>query len=150
MAYEIAQQLTRLGKRVQGVILIDSPFPQDHIGLPEQVIQQILKPLNPKTRAVLSTQFRSHAKFLSDYRATRDISKAQFVTLHCRDTYNTTKLCGVQYPWLEDQAARFESLAKWKKLCGKSHVLSIPGNHFEPFSPSNVSSYSINGFSAEE
>jgi hypothetical protein len=60
--------------------------------------------------------------------------------LQCEDVLDTTNLCGVHYPFLEDQAARAHNNHAWEKFLNqKISVLMIPGNHFEPFKPENVS-----------
>jgi hypothetical protein len=60
--------------------------------------------------------------------------------LQCEDVLDTTSLCGARYPFLENQATRAQNNLAWEKLLNQNiGVLMIPGNHFEPFKPENVS-----------
>jgi thioesterase domain-containing protein len=140
LAYETAQQLSRLGKPIKGVILIDSPFPQDHHPLPGPVIEYVLRQLKPSVKPALTSQFQAHAQFLSQYNAKRYTNSTKFVILQSQDPFDTTRLCGVSYPWLENNATHTKSTSQWETLIGrKPLVLPIPGNHFEPFLPEHVS-----------
>lgn len=155
LAHEVAQQLFALGQKVQGVILIDSPCPIDHAPLPPPVIEYVLNSMRKPqvsglaatddyTRSILRSQFQSHARFLSEYTYGSHESKPTtiipYVMLQCEDVLDTTSLCGVQYPFLEDQAARAQNNLAWEEFLNqKIAVLMIPGNHFEPFKPENVS-----------
>ena len=73
------------------------------------------------------------------------------VHLRSQDTIDTERLCNVKYDWLSLQEARDEALEGWTKLLGvTAKVLSIKGNHFEPFSQEIVSTllnYSRSTFS---
>ena len=134
---------------MKGVIIIDSPCPVNHQPLPEPVIQHIVKPImetrtpaGQKSAAALASQFRTHAELLSQYRAEPTTSEdgLRCVMLRSQDTMGTTTLCGVSYPWLEDQDARSQSIKDWERLVGHPmEVLPIPGNHFEPFTSPHVS-----------
>ncbi|KAJ5447335.1 type I iterative polyketide synthase, partial [Penicillium cf. griseofulvum] len=151
LAHEVAQQLSSLGQKVQGVILIDSPCPRDHTPLPPAVIEYVLnsmrRPRAPDlkltddyTRSILRSQFQNHARFLSEYSHGCHDSKPStiipYVMLQCEDVFDTTSLCGVHYPFLEDQAARGDNNHAWEEFLNqKIPVLMIPGNHFEPFKP---------------
>ncbi len=62
------------------------------------------------------------------------------VYLRSRDVLDCKRMCGVEYPWLENQRAREEAVEKWRELVGQVvEVLEIPGNHFEVFAKENVS-----------
>ena len=57
---------------------------------------------------------------------------------------DTSTVCGVQYPWLEDADVHMHTANEWAGLVGEEvKIFEIPGNHFEPFAPRNVSSLSI-------
>ncbi|KAF2199798.1 hypothetical protein GQ43DRAFT_442160 [Delitschia confertaspora ATCC 74209] len=136
LAFEVAQ---RLGKHVKGVVLIDSPSPIDHAPLPDAVIDYVLQDLDPKSKRTLGVQFRSHAAILSKYNPQQDRSGAKFALLPSQETINTTKLCGVGYPWLEHGSAQAEAILEWESLIrNEVRILPIPGNHFEPFRGENV------------
>lgn len=129
--------------------MIDSPYPRNHEPLPDPIIQHVLQPFinsasaaGTKSAPAISAQFRTHAKFLSQYQAERiDATHAlRYVMLLSQETMNTSQLCGVKYAWLEDKNAHLQSVGDWEGLVGQRiEVLDIPGNHFEPFTASYVS-----------
>jgi thioesterase domain-containing protein len=158
LAHEIAQQLSSFETTVLGVILIDAPFPVNHEPLPTRVIDYIVNSgtghKSPKrnvnsissaheARSNLASQFRHHAHLLSEYKPGNHTSivaaDAKYVMLHCQDNFNTMKLCDTEYPQLADTDARWNLTLQWSKLLGRQvTILAIPGNHFEPFTPSRV------------
>jgi hypothetical protein len=133
------------------LILIDSPYPINHEPLPKQVIHHILRS-NSTTEIsdlpandVLLEEFRRNAALLGDYKPTELTGRKAFgvptVMLQSKDTFDTVAQCGVEYPWLSSQSARDDAVALWQGLIGdKLEVFSIPGNHFEAFSPNMVRS----------
>lgn len=136
---------------VKGVVLIDSPCPRDHDPLPEVVIQHILKPLKNASStgkdyaSAIAFQFRTHADFLSRYRPRPFLFEHGVccVMLQSQETMDTSRSCGVAYPWLESEEARSSSIKEWEEIAGHHmDVLPIPGNHFEPFMPCNVRKFS--------
>lgn len=145
MAHEVAQQLESRECSTLGVILIDSPCPLNHQPLPKPVIDYILSPISKSEPtggiSMIADQFSHHARFLSEYHPDTQIDKERtYIMLQSVECFETTRLCGVKYPWLEDADARSESLRNWERVLGRQlSVLEIPGNHFEPFKPDNVS-----------
>ncbi|KAL2869077.1 uncharacterized protein BJX67DRAFT_379556 [Aspergillus lucknowensis] len=136
LAFEIAQHLA---SQVEGVILIDSPSPIDHTPLPDTVIRYVLQDLDAGGQEFLRTQFTRHAAMLGEYRPSKLQTDLPFVLLQSEETLNTTTLCGIEYPWLENQATQQESVSQWNTLLQSTiRVLQIPGNHFEPFKLQNV------------
>lgn len=141
LAHEVACQLESKSSRAIAVIFVDSPCPQDHDPLPEQVVEYILRKTTPfpGTLSTLKSQFHHHAKFLAAHRPHRSSSCRHYFMLQSHVLMDTTSLCGVQYPWLESAEARAVSIQRWQTLLGRSlSVMEIPGNHFEPFNDSNV------------
>ena len=152
MAHEVAQELESRECSALGVILIDSPCPLNHQPLPKPVIDYVLRSMSnsePTSRAnagtsIIAEQFSHHARFLSEYHPGDHIPKGRvYMSLQSQECFDTTRLCGVKYPWLEDGAARSGSHSDWERVLSRQvAVLEIPGNHFEPFKPNNVSSLS--------
>ncbi|KAM3077744.1 polyketide beta-ketoacyl-synthase [Clarireedia jacksonii] len=150
VAFEAARQiLEKRGVRVKGLILIDSPYPINHKPLPKQVIDQILQPnltskiLSLPESDVLHEEFQRNAALLGEYKPTELTGSKAFgvptVMLQSMDTFDTVAECGVDYSWLSSQSARNDAVASWEGLIGeKFEVFSIPGNHFEAFSPNMV------------
>src|SRR3954467_3250330 len=117
LAHEVAQQIDKMGYTTVAVILIDSPCPLNHKPLPRQVVDYILgpKPLPHSTLNTISVQFQSHAQFLADYRMEQSIPPARkYVMLHSEQVLDTTRLCGVSYPWLESRKDRALALRQWE------------------------------------
>ncbi|KAL8717978.1 MAG: hypothetical protein Q9225_004837 [Loekoesia sp. 1 TL-2023] len=148
LAFEVARQLLNIGRKVEGVVLIDSPSPINHIPLPDQVIKHILSSFSGPSSTIrtkymdtLAAHFRTHKKLLAEYVPERlpPASGIRFMMLQSKDTMDTTQLCGVSYPWLEDEGTRLQAIRDWQILVGQRiDVLEIPGNHFEPFLDKNV------------
>ncbi|KAK8035549.1 hypothetical protein PG993_010544 [Apiospora rasikravindrae] len=149
VAFEAARQLMADGFDVRGLILIDSPNPINHEPLPNEVIDSILKPSQIHgSNAALKGEFQFNASLLGDYLpiplTNTNISKFRTVMLRSQDLFDTETLCGVRYEWLSSQHSRDAAVAAWEGLVrGRVEVMPIPGNHFEPFSSSNVSAISM-------
>ena len=139
-----------MGRKVKGVILIDSPSPIKHVPLPDEVINHVLSSFPASSTAnkqkfmdTLAAHFRTHKQLLADYVPERlpSASGVRFAMLQSKETMNTTKLCGVPYAWLEKEDARRQGIKEWEELIGqRMDVLEILGNHFEPFLEKNVGS----------
>ena len=88
----------------------------------------------------VSSQFHTHAQFLAEYSIQTPIPLARkYVMLHSKQVFETSRLCGVPYPWLESQQYRALELRQWEGLLSRPlTVYDIPGNHFEPFNDENV------------
>ncbi|KAI1637129.1 hypothetical protein F4809DRAFT_661582 [Biscogniauxia mediterranea] len=147
LAYEVARQLQRQGGqgKVRGVILIDSPAPEDHQALPEAVVSRIVGrlPTSAQTRASLAAQFNRHAALLQSYHpggGKGESKKVRCVLIHCTRNFDTEALCGVAYPWLGSAAFRAQSAKTWARLVGADvPVLDLDCDHFAVFESSNVS-----------
>ncbi|KAI9661312.1 MAG: Type I Iterative PKS [Bathelium mastoideum] len=149
LAFEIACQLQRAGKHIDGIILIDSPCPKDHDPLPDPVIAKITGDManestsGRKIRNQVQAQFKRNARLLKHYNPSSVHAGFPCVFIKARDTFDTQKLCGLQYPWLSDDAHRVESIRSWEKLIQRSMpVLEAEGNHFSVFSDANAKSLS--------
>lgn len=148
MALEAAKQLLTAGFPVKGLILIDSPNPVNHQPLPNKVIRHICRSAitgegDPVSTAntTLFRQFQHNAALLAKYHSVKRAHPVyKTVMLRSRDTFDTQAACGVRYDWLSSQVARDEAVKGWEELLGGPiEVFPIPGNHFEAFSPENVS-----------
>ncbi|XXH03671.1 hypothetical protein Hte_010076 [Hypoxylon texense] len=145
LAFEISRQLRRLGRVVKGVILIDSPPPVDHQGLPHEIISYVVEKKQANGPRVLSDaakrarnkvdlNFQHHATLLQNYHPEPRIDDVPCVMLKCSQVMDTQALCGVAYPWLSDESFRTKSIGLWERLIGKQlPVLEVACNHFEVF-----------------
>ncbi|MCJ1432685.1 hypothetical protein MMC27_002042 [Xylographa pallens] len=150
VAFEMARLLQSAGKRVDGVILIDSPYPIDHQPLPDPVIAHLTGSFHPSVaiaadsptrarRKQVLQQFQTNAGMLGQYTPGPHTPLFKVVMLRSRDTFDSERLCGVRYPWLGEQKARDEAIAGWRTLLGSEMpVLEIPGNHFDVFAKANI------------
>lgn len=94
------------------------------------------------TRAAIKAQFHRNARLLGAYNPDQDPSHGDVpcIMLKCRGIFDAEKLCGVTYPWLSDDSFRMQSMKMWESLIGKMlPVMEVNGNHFDLFSPENVS-----------
>jgi hypothetical protein len=132
-------------------VLIDSPFPRQHEPLPKKLVAHILGTSTATISAGMAdiiSEFEQNASILGQYNppdfdASRD-SKIKTFYLRSQDTIDTMAACGVKYDWLSNQSDRDEAVRGWERLVGGPiEVLSIPGNHFQPFTSQNVSPFEV-------
>ncbi|KAK4695818.1 hypothetical protein P7C71_g1996, partial [Lecanoromycetidae sp. Uapishka_2] len=150
LAFETAHILQASGFNVKGLILIDSPYPQDHQPLPEKIIRYVLSKRSPKVgvqdnsdedrmSSALLAEFTANAALLKTYSPSMLPKYVKTVSLSSRDTMDTQTLCGVSYDWLSNSKARTEAIKGWGKIIGgEVDVIEIPGNHFEAFDEKNI------------
>jgi len=144
VAFEAARQLLAEGVAVRGVLLIDSPCPVNHVPLSESLIEAVVSSTSPSSKSEISQlikkQFQLNSRMLGQYDATASTGPIpKVVILRSKEG---VKVSGVSVPvWLGDRSDRKQVIAEWESLVKESvKSWNIPGNHFEPFSPSNVSS----------
>lgn len=142
-AYETALQLNIRGIRVQGLLLIDSPNPNNHVPLSEELIESVLnleaRSTSSEIARLMKAQFAMNAHMLGKYdpRATGGTCPP-IVLLRSRDGYNPSGVPHVPQ-WLADRTNITLATAGWETLSGAPlKVIDIPGHHFQPFHPSKV------------
>ncbi|KAI1773561.1 hypothetical protein F4818DRAFT_452992 [Hypoxylon cercidicola] len=145
LAFEVSRQLRRLGRVVKGVVLIDSPPPVDHQGLPQEIISYVVEKKQSNGPRIVSEalklarnkvnlNFQHHATLLQNYHPQPQIGDAPCVMLKCSQVMDTRTLCNVAYPWLSDENFRTKSIGLWERLIGRRiPVLEVACNHFEVF-----------------
>lgn len=147
LAFEISRQLRRLGRVVRGVVLIDSPPPVDHQGLPQEIISYVVEKKQQasgprivsealkQARTKVDLNFQHHAMLLQNYHPEPRIGDdVPCVMLKCSQVMDTETLCNVAYPWLSDENFRTKSIEVWERLVGRQiPVLEVACNHFEVF-----------------
>ncbi|EED12747.1 polyketide synthase, putative [Talaromyces stipitatus ATCC 10500] len=147
LSHAVAQCLERLDEKVLAVIMIDSPCPENLEPLPSAIVKYVLgqKNLSYSTELVITAQFQKHAQFLAEYSSQRSATQGfiakerKYFMIYCQDTLNTSKICGVDHPWLSDKNCREQALNQWEQILGRSlTVLRIPGNHFQVFDSAYV------------
>ena len=145
MAYEVSLQLAKRGVQVQGVLLIDSPSPINHIPLSESVIDSVLalqtRRAGSKLEGLVKAQFVMNARMLGKYnpRATSEHSPSlKLVLLRSKEGYDPPSISGTP-TWLTDRKNPKSASAGWETIAGEPiKVMDIPGHHFQPFEASHV------------
>ncbi|KAF9565096.1 polyketide beta-ketoacyl-synthase [Agrocybe pediades] len=142
VAFEVAMQLLFRSFTVQGVILLDSPSPFDHVPLPPALVERVLDAagnIEPRFRNFCKLQFMTNAKLLAEYKpsSTNLHSKLRVAFLKSKDPYNEDD---VDIPaWLSDRNENMDISQGWQRMLDMPlHMLSIPGHHFQAFDPRNV------------
>lgn len=143
VAFEAARQMLKKGINVKGVVLIDSPSPVNHVPLSDALIDSVVnldaRSAKSEIGRLVKSQFQMNSRMLGTY----DPLAAggpypPLVLLRSRDGFNAS---GVQsVPWLENRSNPQQAVAGWEGLVSTTvKMWDIPGNHFQPFIPSNVS-----------
>lgn len=146
------------GMKVGGVVLIDSPSPFTKHSLPDAVINKVIglrsenvvaNDHQAKTIELARIQMAHATNALVAYDPLRspDIANSNdlpnVVMIRCKDALPADGLQHIPSERISFLCERDDPRAfvnDWEKLTGKSiPVLDIPGNHFEPFKPRNVS-----------
>lgn len=150
----MACELMRRGEKVIGVVLIDSPSPFSEKPLPEELIEAVIQagshtsPANEHQTKIVELariQMSHSTNSLISYDPLlsgidRNMNPPKVVMLRCRDAYSLTGIVSESIPFLEDRSDPKAIVSDWEKLTQANiPVLDIPGHHFEPFHPRNVS-----------
>ncbi|KAI5814556.1 beta-ketoacyl synthase [Pyronema omphalodes] len=149
VAFEAARHLQRLGKRVSGIVLIDSPCPIDHQPLPTEVIETVSRSdLRSKAARhvenLVAQQFKSNTANLVKFNPAPWNTAPNIILLRSSEGYPMRDLRCASHKWLEDRRNRQDAVAGWEKLVGnKVDIMDIPGNHFEPFQKENIEEVSV-------
>jgi hypothetical protein len=135
---------------LKGVILIDSPNPLNHVPLSLPLIEDIIDnsiKRNSDIREFCKSQFTTNAKLLREYDPYKIANlneglPLRLVCLVCRDGYNSPTSCVDVPSWLSDRGDITTIPKGWELVSGSVvQALDIPGHHFEPFQPHNVSDF---------
>ncbi|CAJ2501648.1 Uu.00g045010.m01.CDS01 [Anthostomella pinea] len=129
VAYEISRTLRRMDCNVSGLILIDSPCPINHVGLPQALLEQVCK---GKPKWVLEN-FQRHTALLRDH--VPDASQRDFPVAFLKSTaLVSASLDGARCAFLDNASERNREIQHWEALTGRRlTLLDIPGNHFQAF-----------------
>ena len=99
---------------------------------------------NSDIQEFCKTQFTKNAKLLSEYDPYKTVDEGfplRLVCLVCREGYNAPN-CAVVPSWLSDRRDITTVTKGWELISGSAlQTLDIPGHHFEPFQPQNVSHF---------
>jgi hypothetical protein len=138
-----------MGIKTKGILLIDSPSPINHVPLSDALIDSVVnldaRSANSDLGRLVKAQFAMNARMLGNYdpRATGG-SCPPLVLLRSSEGFNPSGVPDVPI-WLADRSDPNIATAGWTNLAsGPLKVLDIPGHHFTPFYPTNVSTLGIN------
>jgi thioesterase domain-containing protein len=145
LASEVARQLEASGAPAKGLVLLDSPYPIEHQPMPDAIITHVADTAfstKSERRGCIEAQFKRNARLLEGYNPPLDTFSIPTAMLLCRETFNTTRPCGISYAWLDNQDYRTRCARDWQRVVGSSmQVLEVEGNHFNMFSARNVSHF---------
>ena len=147
IAFEIAQILVVRGLKVQGVALIDSPFPSAPPLLSDILIERPLRDqehaLGSLMTALVVRQFKQSTALLNGYVPSAQDAEVPLAFLRCTAGFCPDEVEDVPAWFRErDDAGRDRGwiVEPWQALVGGTiPVWDVPGHHFEPFSPVHVS-----------
>ena len=145
-AFEVARTLRARSFAVIGVILIDTPCPNNRAELKMDVFDYVLrntKSIDSEFRELCRSQFLMSSKLLGEYKpsAPKDDLAMPIVFLRSIDGFNTSNLTDVP-DWLANRDDVKSIVSGWDVLSGSTvEQIDIPGNHFQPFEAENVSPY---------
>ncbi|KAF4562547.1 hypothetical protein EYR36_003941 [Pleurotus pulmonarius] len=148
LAYEIARQINaRHPSKVLGILLIDSPGPISHVPLSDSLIDSVVGLEAAKSKSTLARlvkrQFQTNSRMLGRYDPLASNAPCPpIVLLRSSEGFNPPGVVDVPI-WLADRRNTELATEGWKTLSkGPIKVIDIPGNHFEPFHPKNISEVS--------
>jgi hypothetical protein len=130
---------------VKGVILIDSPSPFIRTELNAAIIDYVLsntKAVDPELRDLCKSQFSMSSKLLSEYKPSLSANGLVIpvVFLRSMDGFHPQNLVDDVPPWITNRIDASSIVSGWDSLSSSSvRIIDIPGNHFQPFEPENVS-----------
>ncbi|KAG5652522.1 Type I Iterative PKS, partial [Sphagnurus paluster] len=146
-AYEIAGHLERMDIDVQGILLIDSPSPLEHVPLSESLIDTVLnlegRSSNSELNRLVKAQFSMNSRLLGAYNPEPLIGRCPpIVLLRSEEGFSAT---GVEVPlWLSNRDNPRLAASGWEALSGDQvKLIDIPGNHFQPFHASKIREVSL-------
>lgn len=145
VAYEVALQLAKKGVTVQGILLIDSPSPINHVPLSDKIIASVVK-LEDRSASsdlgrLVKMQFEFNSRMLGRYDPYATGGDCPpLVLLRSMVGYKSSNVPVQDVPsWLADRSNRDLASVGWDQLTHRNiPVMDIPGNHFEPFHLNNV------------
>ena len=135
------------GLDVKGIVLVDAPCPTDHVPLSPSTLDHIItqgKPSRSETEMAGSVkeQFRKSSELLKRYSPSSEGPRPRVAFLRSREGMKMeSESMREEIPvWLADRDEPKTTVNGWETLLeGKLERWDIPGDHFQPFLPGNVS-----------
>lgn len=134
----MARLLRMQNASVRGVILIDSPCPTNHEGLPSHLLGRLLK----DKPAWLLSNFRRHAVALKNHNPEPHACDVPISLLQSSDLVTPEPSGEDWVAFLNDSTERHNQVKLWEALAGRRVMVDeIPGHHFQAFDSQNVSAH---------
>lgn len=135
------------GVDVKGVVLVDAPCPTDNVSLSATLVDHIVTQKNPsrpetETMEYIKEQLRKSSGLLKRHSLSSEGPHPRVAFLRSREGMKVEpeSLQGEVPVWLADRSEPETAVGGWETLLkGKLKRWDIPGNHFQPFLPANVS-----------
>ena len=135
------------GMDVKGVVLIDAPGPTDHIPLSATLLDHVVSQgessrSGTEMAGFVREQFRKSSELLKGYSPSSRGSYPHVAFLRSREGMKVEpESMQEKVPvWLTDRDGPEAMISGWETLLkGKLERWDIPGDHFQPFLPENVS-----------
>ncbi|KAI1373465.1 hypothetical protein F4677DRAFT_448294 [Hypoxylon crocopeplum] len=130
VAHEMARILNERHAPVRGVIMIDSPCPTAHDGIPGSILRRVChgKP------DWLLRNFETHTAMLSEHSPPATVTPFPVILLRSAETVGADVIGDGLCPFLSNGVERHEEISLWRGLLGPDlQVLEIAGNHFQAF-----------------
>lgn len=135
------------GVDVKGVVLVDSPCPTDHVTLSATLVDHIVAQGRPSRSGVemagsVKEQLRKSSELLQGYPHPPDGPYPRVAFLRSGEGVKVeSDSVREEVPvWLADRDESETTVGGWEALLGRRlKRWDIPGDHFQPFLPENVS-----------
>ena len=139
--------MMRGGFDVKGIVLVDSPCPADHVTLSAILVDHIVaqgRPSRSETEMVgpVKEQLRKSSELLKKYSPSSEGPYPCVAFLRSGEGVKVeSESMREEIPvWLTDRDEPEATIRGWETLLkGKLKRWDIPGDHFRPFLPENVS-----------
>lgn len=135
------------GLDVEGIVLVDAPCPMDHVPLSTTLLEHIVTQgkasrLETETVGSVKEQFKKCSELLKRYLPSSDGPYPRVTFLRSREGVKLeSELMQKKVPaWFADRDEPGATVNGWETLLkGKLKRWDVPGDHFQPFLPENVS-----------
>lgn len=138
IAFEVARRLLKSDVPVEGVVLIDSPSPLNHVPLSDALIDTIVmlnrNSISSSVGLLVKQQFQMNSRILLHYDPTVGGGPYPQLVLLCScDDFHPHG--DLEVPgWLSNKVHRRSAVTGWEMIVGKPiKFIDVPGHHFQLF-----------------
>lgn len=147
VAFEIGCLMMKEGFDVKGVVLVDAPCPTDRVTLPATLLDHIVTRGKPsrsemETMGSVKEQFGRSSELLKRYSPSPDGPYPRVAFLRSREgmKIESESMLEEVPVWFTDREEPETTVRGWEMLLeGSLKRWNVPGDHFQPFLPENVS-----------